>query len=112
MKQHRAAIESITSRFCDLLAIMRQHVYYADFGGSYSIKAVGPVIAPNISYDDLDYVSDGGAAAWTFERIALGRCDGRENILRQALEEYCRRDTLTMVEIHSRLTKINQITDV
>jgi predicted RecB family nuclease len=112
LNQHRAAIEGITSRLFDLLAVMREHVYYADFGGSYSIKAVGPVIAPNISYDDLDYVSDGGAAAWTFERIASGRCDGRENILRQALEEYCRRDTLAMVEIHSRLIKINQRTDV
>ena len=103
LKQHRKAIEGIISRLCDLLAVMREHVYYADFGGSYSIKAVGPVIAPNISYDDLEYVADGGAAAWAFERIASGRCKGEENILRQALEEYCRRDTLAMVEIHSRL---------
>lgn len=106
LKRHRKAIERITARLCDLLAIMREHVYYADFGGSYSIKAVGPVIAPNISYDDLDHVSDGGAAASAFERIAAGRCDGDDNILRRALEEYCRRDTLAMVEIHSRLAKI------
>src|SRR5450759_3255788 len=82
LKQHRRAIEGITARLCDLLAIMREHVYYADFGGSYSIKAVGPVIAPNISYDDLHYVADGGAAAAAFERIASGRCDGDEDILR------------------------------
>jgi hypothetical protein len=108
MRQHRKAIEGITARLCDLRAIMREHVYYADFGGSYSIKAVGPVIAPNISYKDLEHVADGSAAAWTFERIAAGRCDGEENIFRQALAEYCRRDTLAMVEIHSRLTKIIQ----
>jgi hypothetical protein len=82
---------------------MQEHVYYAEFGGSYSIKAVGPAVAPKITYDDLDYVADGGAAAWAFERIAAGRYDGDENILRQALEEYCRRDTLAMVEIHSQL---------
>ena len=108
LKQHRAAIESITSRLCDLLAIMREHVYYADFGGSYSIKAVGPVIAPTIRYDDLDYVADGGEASWAFERIVSGSYKTEENKLRQALEEYCRRDTLAMVEIHSRLAKINQ----
>jgi len=62
-KQHRKAIEGVTARLCDLLPIMRGHIYYADFGGSYSIKDVGPVIAPNIRYDDLDYVADGGAAA-------------------------------------------------
>lgn len=105
LEQHRKAIELITARLFDLLAIMRQNVYYANFGGSYSIKAVGPVIAPNISYDDLDHVADGGAAAWAFERIAARRCIGEENILRRALEEYCRRDTLAMVEIHSQLAK-------
>jgi len=108
LKQHRKAIDGITARLCDLLAIMREHVYYADFGGSYSIKAVGPVIAPNIRYDDLGYVADGSAAAEAFERIVSGRCKGEEDNLRRALEEYCRRDTLAMVEIHSRLTKINQ----
>ena len=74
LKQHRKAIKGITARLCDLLAIVREHVYYADFGGSYSIKAVGPVIAPKITYDDLDYVADGGEAAWAFERIATGGC--------------------------------------
>jgi hypothetical protein len=84
---------------------MREHVYYPDFGGSYSIKVVGPALAPKITYDDLNYVADGAAAAWAFERIAAGRCNGDETILRQALEEYCRRDTLAMVEIHSQLLK-------
>jgi len=103
LKRQRKAIKSIKARLCDLLAIVREHVYYAEFGGSYSIKAVGPALAPEITYDDLDYVADGGAAAWAFERIAAGRCDGEEDILRRALEEYCRRDTLAMVEIHSKL---------
>lgn len=108
LKHHREAIESITARLCDLLAIMREHVYYADFGGSYSIKAVGPVIAPNISYNDLDYVADGGEASWAFERIVSGSHRAEENKLRQALEEYCRRDTLAMVDIHTRLAKIRK----
>ena len=108
LRQHRKAIKGVISRLCDLLSIMREYVYYPDFGGSYSIKDVGPVIAPSIGYDDLDYVADGGAAAWVFERIAAGRCDGQEEILRNALEEYCRRDTRAMVEIHSQLAKIIQ----
>jgi hypothetical protein len=50
-------------------------------------------------------VADGEGAAWAFERIAAGRCegDGEEYTLRRALEECCRRDTLAMVEIHSTL---------
>jgi predicted RecB family nuclease len=105
LKPRRKAIEQVTARLCDLLAIMREHVYYPDFGGSYSIKVVGPALAPKITYDDLNYVADGAAAAWAFERIAAGRCNGDETILRQVLEEYCRRDTLAMVEIHSQLLK-------
>jgi hypothetical protein len=63
----------LTARLCDPLAIVRGYVYYAEFGGSYSIKHVGPVIAPSISYDDIDYVAAGSAAAWAFERIVSGR---------------------------------------
>jgi hypothetical protein len=66
------------------------------------------VIAPTIRYDDLDYVADGGEASWAFERIVSGSYKSEENNLRQALEEYCRRDTLAMVEIHSQLAKIIQ----
>ena len=45
----------------ELNAVLGLETYYADFGGSYSIKTVGPLIASNISYADLDYVADGGA---------------------------------------------------
>jgi len=104
--KYRGAIERVTSRLCDLLTVIRQHVYYPDFDGSFSIKAVGPVIAPTVRYDDLAHVADGGSAAWTFERIAAGRCDKNEAIFRRALEEYCKRDTLAMVEIHAQLAKM------
>jgi hypothetical protein len=69
------------------------------------LRQISTVIAPIISYDDIDYVADGGAAAWAFECIAAGTADGKESTLRQALEEYCRRDTLAMVEVHNGLLK-------
>ena len=106
LKRHRKAIQAIAARLCDLLPIIRKRIYYDEFGGSYSIKAVGPVIAPRIRYDDLVYVADGNAAAFAFERIVSGRCKEEEINLRLALEEYCKRDTLAMVEIHSQLKKI------
>jgi hypothetical protein len=71
-----------------------------------NLQAVGPAIAPDVTYHELEYVQDGGAASYTFEKIAKGCCTGEETILRRALEEYCRRDTFAMVEVHRKLLKL------
>lgn len=102
LKRHSNSIAHVIPRLRDLLAVLREHVYFPAFGCSYSLKDVAPVLAPTVGYDDLEHVADGSAAAWVFERIAAGRCGGDEDTLRRALEEYCRRDTLAMVRIHER----------
>jgi predicted RecB family nuclease len=102
-KQHRNRINAVVPRLRDLLNVVRTNVYYPEFRGSYSIKEVGPSMA-SVQYDDLQEVADGGSAAWAFEKIAAHRCNSDEEIkLRESLIEYCRRDTLAMVEIHKSL---------
>jgi hypothetical protein len=88
-------------RIVDLLPIVADNVAHPDFHGSYSMKAVGPAIAPEIAYNDLD-IADGGEASAAFYRIvgdpALS-VEARDG-LRQCLLKYCHRDTLALSRVH------------
>ncbi|MFM1813466.1 MAG: hypothetical protein RLZ98_161, partial [Pseudomonadota bacterium] len=97
-------ISDITARLIDLLAVVRREVYLASFNGSFSIKTVGPALAPGLTYDDLETVRDGEAASIAFQRLAAGGIENAEvQALRNALLAYCARDTLAMVAVHDGL---------
>jgi len=87
------------ARIVDLLPIARAHYYHPDQHGSWSIKAVLPTIAPELTYDGL-MVADGRMAQSAFQEIIdpLTITEQRQ-ALRQALLDYCERDTLAMVRI-------------
>ena len=70
---------------------------------SFSIKAVAPALAPELDYGNLE-IQDGGMASLKYRRMVLGDADAAEQTrIRAALLEYCRRDTLAMVEIRKAL---------
>jgi len=98
-------ISKIQERLHDLLGTVRGHYCHPEFMGSYSIKNVGPVLAPDITYDDLELVANGGDASALFAQLAAGNISGDANVkkLRQALLNYCERDTLAMVRVHEAL---------
>jgi hypothetical protein len=106
-KKLAAKIDRINRKLFDLLAVVRSHVYHAGFDFSYSIKNVAPVLAPEVRYDDLDLVADGGAASAAFHSIASGAISNPKQTekVRAALLEYCRRDTLAMVGVHEALSR-------
>lgn len=88
-------------RIVDLLPIVADNVAHPDFQGSFSMKAVAPAIAPEITYDDLD-IADGGDASAAFYRIVADPAlspEGRHG-LRQSLLKYCQRDTLALARVH------------
>jgi len=67
--------------------------------GSWSIKAVLPTIAPDLSYENLD-VGDGGMAQEAYiEMIHPDTRPKRRKALREALLEYCGQDTLALVRL-------------
>jgi hypothetical protein len=101
----RDPLDAIIVRLRDLLIAVRGRIYHPDFHGSYSMKSVGPALAPSINYDELDHVADGLAAAGTFERLASGTLGPDDDAvgLRAALLEYCKLDTLAMVKVHRAL---------
>lgn len=98
-------IQAVIDRFCDLLPIVSKHHYQPAFGCSFSIKAVAPVLAHDVSYEALEEIADGGGAASAFERLASGAiADPHEaSRLRSALLQYCKLDTLALVRVHDAL---------
>jgi predicted RecB family nuclease len=106
VSRQRRQIKSILRRLVDLLPLVRRHVYHPHFDGSFSIKAVGPVLGSEISYDDLE-IAEGSLASSTFERLVSGKLLPGETAsgLRRALLAYCKRDTLALVEVHRALLK-------
>ncbi len=99
--QHAQALHLIVKRMLDLLPIYRAHYYHRDMRGSWSIKAVLPTIAPELSYDNL--VLSGGDEVQTVYRQAI-RAETSEperEALRNNLLDYCERDTLAMVRLGS-----------
>lgn len=92
-------LEAATARIVDLLPMARKYYYHPHMRGSWSIKAVLPTIAPELSYDNLD-VADGGMAQEAFSEILHPHTtDERRRFLRESLLAYCERDTLAMMKV-------------
>lgn len=96
----RARLLEIDERLVDPLPIIRSHVYDPEFRGSFSIKAVAPaLLGKSASYDGMA-VGDGGDAQVAYLAMTDQKTAPTEKSrLRQALLEYCRKDTLGMVEL-------------
>jgi hypothetical protein len=58
----KPALNALLDRLVDLLPIAAEHYYHPRQQGSWSIKHVLPAIAPDLRYDALDGVKDGGMA--------------------------------------------------
>ena len=54
-------LEALGSRLVDLHPIVKQNYYHPAMHGSWSIKAVLPTIAPELDYESLGEIREGGA---------------------------------------------------
>ena len=97
--EYAAMVKNLVSRIKDMMPLFQQRYYYVpEMRGSYSIKQVLPALVPGFGYDNLA-IANGGSASMAFTSL-IGETDlfrimeTRENLL-----EYCKLDTLAMVEI-------------
>lgn len=97
---------SIESRLVDPLPLLRNHVCFEEFGSSWSMKSVAPVLlGEKWHYSHLE-VQDGLMAQNTFERmITLNSKDPKRDILRKNLISYCSQDTYCLAGIVEWLYK-------
>lgn len=91
---------AINERVVDLLPIARERYYHPSQQGSWSIKKVLPAVVPELRYDDLDGVQDGGTAGTAYlEAIHPDTHEERMTQLEQQLLAYCKLDTYAMVRL-------------
>jgi hypothetical protein len=96
------ALLAIESRLVDLHPIAAGFYYHPDQHGSWSIKKVLPAIAPELNYEALDEVQDGGGAQSAYqEAIRPETSPERQRAIRDQLWRYCRLDTFAMIRLWS-----------
>lgn len=105
------ALARLETKLLDLEPVVRKGLVHPDFGGRSSIKVVLPVLAPDLSYDELD-IGDGGSAVAAFAKLTLGDATDQEvQAVRDALLEYCKLDTLAMVRVLHALHRLAYSSD-
>ena len=91
---------AINERVVDLLPVARTRYYHPSQQGSWSIKKVLPAVVPELRYDDLEGVQDGGMAMDAFlEAIHPATGEARKAQIEQQLLAYCKLDTYAMVRL-------------
>jgi Domain of unknown function(DUF2779) len=104
--EYKRGINELLKRIKDLMLPFQKKYYYnPEMKGSYSIKNVLPALVPEMSYDGMA-IAEGGAAMNAFEALIYET--DREVIekTRKDLLEYCKMDTLGMVEIINKLSAL------
>jgi hypothetical protein len=96
----KPALLELCERLVDLLPIAQEHYYHPSQQGSWSLKKVLPAVAPDLRYDALPGVKDGGMAMEAYARaIAPETTPEQREQIRQELIAYCGLDTLGMVRV-------------
>ena len=104
--EDKTFIEDLNSRIFDLMKVFKKDYAHPDFKGSASIKAVLPVLVPELSYKTLD-VQDGTMALSEWEKMIKGNIpDADIEKTKNNLLKYCALDTLAMVEIYKKLKNL------
>ncbi|WP_019938427.1 DUF2779 domain-containing protein [Bordetella sp. FB-8] len=98
--KRRQELLALVGRIVDLLPIVRDHYYHPSQQGSWSIKAVLPALCPELSYEQLDGVQDGGMAMDAYaEAIHPNVSPEKKTELESQLWKYCELDTWAMVKL-------------
>jgi hypothetical protein len=96
----KTRLMALHDRLVDLRPITEEYYYYPSQQGSWSIKKVLSAVAPELRYDALPGVKDGGMAMEAYaEAIAPATLPDRREQIRGELIEYCTPDTFAMVKV-------------
>ncbi|AGK57023.1 hypothetical protein HYPDE_26713 [Hyphomicrobium denitrificans 1NES1] len=104
---YRMALERLNGQIVDLREIfVDQHLVHPEFRGSTSIKAVLPVLVPELSYKDLAIQEGGTASKEWWRMVAAETPPAERQAIAAALKTYCARDTYAMVAIWQKLHEL------
>ena len=95
-----AQLLSINERVEDMLLLARDYYYHPNQQGSWSIKDLLSAAVPELRYDELNGVQNGGMAMAAFiEAINPETATERKKEIKQQLLSYCELDTYAMVKL-------------
>lgn len=105
--EHLELLTSYIERLFDLHPVVKKSFYHPEMQGSFSIKKVLPVVAPDLNYDELVGVQEGTGAqiAYLFAALDPSVTKERKAEIEDSLRRYCRQDTWAMVELAYFLTR-------
>jgi hypothetical protein len=93
-------IERINRQIVDLREVFcKQHYVHPGFRGSTSIKAVLPVLCPELSYEGLAIREGATASEQWWEMVSDNGSAHKRREIADALREYCKLDTYAMYAI-------------
>jgi hypothetical protein len=100
----------IRAHLVDLHPITKANYYHPSQQGSWSIKAVLPAVAPDLSYEDLEGVQNGGMAMDAYlEATHPDTLPERKAEIAKQLLAYCALDTFAMVRLWQFLAGRNDM---
>ncbi|MHB9019736.1 MAG: DUF2779 domain-containing protein [Minisyncoccota bacterium] len=107
LPEFKIFMDSVNNRIYDLMDVFsKQYYVHKHFKGSTSIKYVLPVLAPELTYKNLN-IQEGGTASQSWDKIALSDISKEEkDKIAKDLLAYCERDTYAMYAIWRELDKI------
>lgn len=96
----KAFLTDLNARVYDLMDIFsKQYHVHHDYRGSTSIKYVLPVLAPELSYKNLE-IREGGTASQKWDEMTTGDIsDEEKRQIATSLKTYCKLDTYAMYKI-------------
>ncbi len=99
--EHSELLAKYIARLVDLWPMVRKYYYHPEMRGSFSIKKVLPVIAPDLDYSQLEEIQEGTAAqvAYLYAVFEPATTAERRADLEGKLRTYCRQDTWALVEV-------------
>jgi hypothetical protein len=100
-------LTNVNERIVDLMIPFSKGWFVdKDFCGSASIKKVLPVVVPELSYKTLGIQEGASAQRLWMQAVIDGKDSIDKEVLFADLVEYCKLDTLAMVEIFNVLRKL------
>ena len=104
--EYREKLMNIYNNIVDLMEPFRSKLYYVkEMKGSYSLKAVVPVLLPELSYESLT-ISDGGQASAEYLKLLTPESEPHKEKIKKSLKRYCCFDTFVMIKILERLMEV------
>ncbi len=86
-----------------MIPFQKRYYYTPEMKGSYSIKYVLPALVPEMNYNELE-IQEGGSASIAFESLYYESDLFKTEQTRKNLLEYCKMDTVAMVEVLNKIT--------